>query len=267
MIYPIISNQYYRIVQEGETLKFIKAQSKLDDAEIKERLELAKAYNETLDPSRLSDPYTDKEKKGIAAYAKMLELKEMIGYIDIPKIDQKIPVYAGTFEEVLQKGAGHLQGTSLPIGGKSTHSVITAHRGLPKAKFFRDLDKLENGDIFFFHNIAGTLAYEVDQKLTVEPSNFDPVLVKENEDYMTLLTCTPYMINSHRLLVRGHRTEYVGPIDEDKIIKGQKDSIYGRFLPYLLVLLGVLFAITIYELVDYVRFKKKVGIKEDEQKD
>lgn len=104
MIYPIISNQYYRIVQEGETLKFIKAQSKLDDAEIKERLELAKAYNETLDPSRLSDPYTDKEKKGIAAYAKMLELKEMIGYIDIPKIDQKIPVYAGTFEEVLQKG-------------------------------------------------------------------------------------------------------------------------------------------------------------------
>lgn len=103
MIYPIISNQYYRIVQEGETLKFIKAQSKLDDAEIKERLELAKAYNETLDPSRLSDPYTDKEKR-IAAYAKMLELKEMIGYIDIPKIDQKIPVYAGTFEEVLQKG-------------------------------------------------------------------------------------------------------------------------------------------------------------------
>ena len=147
----------------------------------------------------------------------MLEVHEKIGYVSIPKIRQKLPIYAGTAETVLEKGAGHMEGTSLPVGGASTHTVITAHRGLPSATMFRHLDELKRGDIFYIHNIRDVLAYKVDRILTVEPSNFKYVLVDAGYDKATLLTCTPYMINSHRLLVTGHRVPYVPPkktIDE-----------------------------------------------------
>ena len=144
----------------------------------------------------------------------MLEVAEKIGFVEIPKIDVNLPIYAGTSMEVLDKGCGHLEGTSLPVGGPSTHAVLTAHRGLPKAKMFRELDKLKEGDVFYVHNIQTVLAYKVDRIMTVEPSNFDPILVEEGKDYTTLLTCTPYMINSHRLLVRGHRIPYTPPVDE-----------------------------------------------------
>ncbi len=207
-IYPIISNWYYTIDNVKQAEAFQEAANSLSTEEVNERIRLAKAYNETLDPSRLADPYTDEEKEGVANYARMLEVHEQIGYIMIPKIGQKIPVYAGTGEEVLQKAAGHLEGTSLPIGGRDTHSVITAHRGLPQVKLFRELDKLEKGDLFYFTNVKGTMAYQVDQILTVEPNNFEPILVVPGMDYMSLLTCTPYMINSHRLLVRGHRVSF-----------------------------------------------------------
>lgn len=174
----------------------------------------------------------------------MLEAREKIGYIDIPKINQQIPVYAGTSEDVLQHACGHLEGTSLPIGGKSTHSVITAHRGLPQVKLFRDLDKMEVGDVFYYTNVKETLAYQVDQILVIEPWNFDPVLVVEGKDYMTLLTCTPYMINSHRLLVRGHRIPYV-PEDKDEAEKkakfNYKDFIVPGFVLLLLILILLIY--------------------------
>ena len=214
MMYPMISNYYYRIEANREIQEFQDGANKLDDVEILRRIELARAYNQTLDPSKLGDPYTEKEKEGIAAYAKMLEVAEKIGFVEIPKIDVNLPIYAGTSMEVLDKGCGHLEGTSLPVGGPSTHAVLTAHRGLPKAKMFRDLDKLKEGDVFYVHNIQTVLAYKVDRIMTVEPSNFDPILVEEGKDYTTLLTCTPYMINSHRLLVRGHRIPYTPPVDE-----------------------------------------------------
>lgn len=213
-VYPMVSNFYYRVQNNNEVMAFDERAQALDREEIEERMRLARLYNQTLDPSRLADPYSDEEKEGIANYARMLELREHIGYVSVPKIRENIPVYAGTSEEVLQKACGHLEGTSLPIGGVDTHAVITAHRGLPSVKLFRDLDKMEMGDIFYYTNLETTLAYEVDQILTVEPSNFEPVLVVEGEDLMTLLTCTPYMINSHRLLVRGHRVEYVPPVVE-----------------------------------------------------
>lgn len=229
-------------------------------------LELAKAYNDTLDPSRLSDPYSDKEKEGIAEYARMLEVEEKIGFVSIPKIDQALPVYAGTNDGVLERGCGHLEGTSLPIGGTSTHAVITAHRGLPKAKLFRELDKLKEGDIFYFQNIATTLAYEVDQIMTVEPWDFEPVLVVEGEDMMTLLTCTPYMINSHRLLVRGHRVDYVAPVSEDTLANVLPDLAYRDYLPFALIVLLVLLAIMIYYFVGYRKVKKKVEDISNEKK-
>ncbi|ACV29506.1 Sortase (surface protein transpeptidase) [Anaerococcus prevotii] len=248
--YPMISQKFYEIKAEDEIIEFVKQSKEINEEEVNKRMELARAYNETLDPSRLSDPYSKKEEEARAYYAHMLEVNEMIGHVEIPKINQDLPVYAGTSETVLQKGCGHLEGTSLPVGGKSTHTVITAHRGLPEAVLFRYLDQLVEGDIFYFHNIQGTLAYRVDQIMVVEPTNFEPVLVQEGKDYATLLTCTPYMINSHRLLVRGYRIPYQEAID---------DGIANtpRFKPDFFQLLLILMPILVFLIIVSTREKRK----------
>ena len=273
MMYPMISNYYYRIEANNEIQEFQDGAKKLDDVEILRRIELARAYNQTLDPSKLGDPYTEKEKEGIAAYAKMLEVAEKIGFVEIPKIDVNLPIYAGTSMEVLDKGCGHLEGTSLPVGGPSTHAVLTAHRGLPKAKMFRDLDKLKEGDVFYVHNIQTVLAYKVDRIMTVEPSNFDPILVEEGKDYTTLLTCTPYMINSHRLLVRGHRIPYTPPVDESNrglpfVNMDFKDALL--FALPLLILLSLIYG---YQRKQFKKQRARVDAlyglkkKKEEKKD
>lgn len=248
-IYPIISNYYYTVENNNQVKDFQEAVAEMPDKEVLERIDLAKAYNDTLDPSRLADPYTEREKKGVENYARMLEVREKIGYIDVPKINQQIPVYAGTSEDVLQHACGHLEGTSLPIGGKDTHAVITAHRGLPQVKLFRDLDKMEVGDLFFFTNVKETLAYKVDQILVVEPWDFEPVLVVEGKDLMTLLTCTPYMINSHRLLVRGHRVPYVPEVKEE--IERAKFNYKSLIVPSLIL------AIVMLIIYLYIRHRRK----------
>lgn len=248
--YPMISQKFYEIKAEDEIVEFVKQAKEIDEAEINRRMDLARAYNETLDPSKLSDPYSEKTKQARAYYAKMLEANEMIGHIEIPKINQDLPVYAGTSEEVLQKGAGHLEGTSLPVGGKSTHTVITAHRGLPDAVMFRYLDQLVEGDIFYFHNIQGTLAYRIDRIMVVEPTDFEPILVEEGKDYATLLTCTPYMINSHRLLVRGYRIPYQSAIDD-----GVANT--PKFKPDFMQLLLILMPILAFLIVVSTREKRR----------
>lgn len=247
--YPIISNYYYTIDNNNQISEFNEAVAEMPSKEVLERIELAKAYNDTLDPSRLADPYTEREKKGVENYARMLEVREKIGYVDIPKIGQQIPVYAGTSEDVLQHACGHLEGTSLPIGGKDTHAVITAHRGLPQVKLFRDLDKMEVGDLFFFTNVKETLAYKVDQILVVEPWDFEPVLVVEGKDLMTLLTCTPYMINSHRLLVRGHRVPYVPEVKEE--IERAKFNYKSLIVP------GIVLALVMLIIYLYIRHRRR----------
>ena len=247
--YPIISNYYYTIDNNNQIAEFNEAVAEMPSKEVLERIELAKAYNDTLDPSRLADPYTEREKKGVENYARMLEVREKIGYIDVPKINQQIPVYAGTSEDVLQHACGHLEGTSLPIGGKDTHAVITAHRGLPQVKLFRDLDKMEVGDLFFFTNVKETLAYKVDQILVVEPWDFEPVLVVEGKDLMTLLTCTPYMINSHRLLVRGHRVPYVPEVKEE--IERAKFNYKSLIVP------GLILALVMLIIYLYIRHRRR----------
>ena len=248
-IYPIISNYYYTVENNNQVKDFQEAVSEMPSKEVLERIDLAKAYNDTLDPSRLADPYTEREKKGVENYARMLEVREKIGYIDVPKINQQIPVYAGTSEDVLQHACGHLEGTSLPIGGKDTHAVITAHRGLPQVKLFRDLDKMEVGDLFFFTNVKETLAYKVDQILVVEPWDFEPVLVVEGKDLMTLLTCTPYMINSHRLLVRGHRVPYVPEVKEE--IERAKFNYKSLIVP------GIVLALVMVIIFLYIRHRRR----------
>ncbi len=260
--YPLVSQWYYRIEAGEEVENFTKGVNSLSDKEVKRRIDLAHAYNRTLDPLKLSDPYTEKEKEGVAEYARMLEVAEMIGHVEIPKIGEDLPIYAGTSMQVLDKGAGHLEGTSLPVGGKNTHAVITAHRGLPKATLFRHLDRLEKGDTFFIHNIETTLAYEVDQIKVIEPSNFDDVLVEEGKDYVTLLTCTPYMINSHRLIVRGHRVPYTGPVDEGEFAGRLKLNNYLKLLIISIIILLILIFIYVKLRLKEKNLKREVNFFE-----
>lgn len=208
VLFPVVSQISYYLASHENINQFEKEAAQIDNKEIDRRIELAHAYNETVTNKNLVDPYTKLQKEGRTEYARMLKVHEQIGYVSVPRIGEKLPIYAGTSETVLQKGVGHLEGTSLPVGGPSTHAVLTAHRGLPTARLFTDLDKVKKGDIFFVKNIKETLAYKVDQIRVVEPTELDAVAIVEGKDYMTLLTCTPYMINSHRLLVRGHRIPY-----------------------------------------------------------
>lgn len=229
--YPAISNYIYQKTADTVNNDFDEAVAQIDDNTIQENLDLAHAFNVYLSQATgnitLEDPYTQEEKEaGLAEYARMLEVNEQMGHVQIPKIGLDAPIYAGTSETVLQKGIGHMEGTSLPVGGESTHSVITGHRGLPSAELFTKLDELEIGDKFYIKYIGGTLAYEVDQIKVVEPTDFSQITIEEGQDYLTLLTCTPYMVNSHRLLVRGHRTEYVEAIQEKEIRENQLGGNY-----------------------------------------
>lgn len=237
LLYPQVSRLYYRVESNFQVEDFEKAKKALTDDEVNKRIELARAYNSSLNSNVPDDPYDKKKQsEGVKEYARMLEVKEKIGHIEVPKIDVDIPIYAGTTEDILQKGAGHLEGTSLPVGGKNTHTVITAHSGLPTAKLFSDLNKIKIGDEFYIHNISYTMAYKVDQIITVLPSDFDDLLVVKGRDYATLLTCTPIMINTHRLLVRGHRIPYV-PNKNDEQKKKNDLIFYTKCFAVLLVIL------------------------------
>lgn len=254
LLYPHVSNFYYRYESDQLTNSFDQEKKTLASEEVKERIDLAQAFNESLNNVVSEDPYTkSRHEAGRVEYARMLELHEKIGYVEIPKIEVKLPVYAGTSETVLQKGVGHLEGTSLPIGGSDTHTVLTAHTGLPKARLFTDLTKVKIGDTFYIHNIVETLAYEVDQIVVAEPTQFEELLVKPGQDYATLLTCTPYMINSHRLLVRGHRVPY-----EPKVAIKQKPAFFLDMLTlsYLVALLIIVVIVIILYLLRRKKYQK-----------
>ena len=254
LIYPQVSRIYYRVESTQEVSTFDTAKEELTDEEVKERMELAKDFNDSLVNKVTEDPYAkNRHDKGRAEYARMLELHEKIGHIQIPSIDVDIPIRAGTSEEVLQTSAGHLEGTSLPIGGNSTHTVITAHSGLPTAKLFSDLKKVKLGDRFYIHNLSETIAYEVDQILTVVPEDFSNLLIVPGHDYATLLTCTPIMVNSHRLLVRGHRVPYSESIDDNFILSSQREFMYKY------IFIGtVAFIILMLILIRYYRKKSEL---------
>ncbi len=247
-LYPLVNRLYYRIDSNNQVSVFNEETDKLATEEIERRMGLARAYNDSLNNSVSEDPYAkDKQEKGRAEYARMLEVHEMIGHVEIPKINQDLPIYAGTAEEVLQKGVGHLEGTSLPIGGNSTHSVLTAHSGLPEATLFTHLGELEIGDKFYVHNISETLAYQVDQIKVIEPTNFSDLLIDPGHDYVTLLTCTPIMINSHRLIVRGHRVPYVPAVDEE-LIRTTKANWIFRLLFFIALFLIIILIIYLWKL-------------------
>ncbi|HEO3189307.1 TPA: class C sortase [Streptococcus agalactiae] len=258
LLYPVVSRFYYTIESNNQTQDFERAAKKLSQKEINRRMTLAQAYNDSLNNVHLEDPYEKKRiQKGVAEYARMLEVSEKIGTISVPKIGQKLPIFAGSSQKVLSKGAGHLEGTSLPIGGKSSHTVITAHRGLPKAKLFTDLDKLKKGKIFYIHNIKEVLAYKVDQISVVKPDNFSKLLVVKGKDYATLLTCTPYSINSHRLLVRGHRIKYVPPVKEKNYLMKELQTHYKLYFLLSILVILILVALLLYLKRKFKERKRK----------
>ena len=246
LLYPFIANEWntYRQKQLISSYESVVADREAaGEIDYEAERQAAVAYNDALVPSILPDSFA------VAAasdepdpeYMAALNIAGdgVMGIVEIPKIDISLPIYHTTTEEVLEKAAGHLEGSSLPVGGESTHAVITAHRGLPSAALFTDLDRLEEGDHFLLHVLDETLSYEVDQILTVEPDETDALAVEEGEDLVTLITCTPYGVNTHRLMVRGHRVPYVPEEVADESVPLSQMSLHTNYLLWVVVGLAV----------------------------
>ncbi len=211
--YPMIANYINDKHQSAIRIEYAQEVEALEDSEIRDARQAAIAYNESLKPIRY-----DREALQAAAesYDELLNLhgSGLMGYVEIPKIEVNLPIYHGTSEEVLQKGIGHLLGSSLPIGGEGFHSVLTGHSGLAGKRLFSDLEQLVPGDAFFLHVLGETLAYEVTEINRVLPHETELLTALAGEDLCTLVTCTPYGVNSHRLLVRGSRVPYEKAAEE-----------------------------------------------------
>ena len=217
-VYPIFSSRYNEVHQSQIHTEYREAVQALPDAAIPEARTKAQAYNEELWSSivRHGSYSKDSVTSAVEEYAQLLDLTGTgtMGYVHIPRLGVSLPIYHGTEEETLDRGVGHLIGSSLPIGGSSTHAILTGHSGLASQKMFSDLDKLEIGDTFYLEVLNEVLAYEVDQINTVLPHDTTYLGLEEGKDLCTLVTCTPFGVNTHRLLVRGHRIAYT-PEDEE----------------------------------------------------
>ena len=246
LLYPFVSNEWNTYRQSKLITSYeevVTKQNETNPIDYEGEHEKAQAYNEALLPYILPDSFAiaAMQEEPDAEYMACLNLTGdgMMGYVEIPKINIKVPVYHTTSTEVLEKAAGHLEGSSLPIGGENSHAVISAHRGLPSAALFTDLDKLKEGDHFLICVLDEILCYEVDQILVVEPDVTDPLGVVDGKDLVTLLTCTPYGVNSHRLLVRGHRTEYVEEVVQKEEVPLAETSLHTNYLMWVIVGLSV----------------------------
>lgn len=252
LLYPTVSNLWNRAHQSRAIATYTKQVEKLDDSQNKEMLKAARKYNKSL--LKKSDHWklSKKDKK---KYESLLDVSGtgIMGYIEIPKIDCSLPIYHGTDEGALQIAIGHLEGSSLPVGGKSTHCVLSGHRGLPSARLFTDLDQMEEGDVFVLNVLGRKLAYEVDQIKVVLPDEMSDLEIVQGKDLCTLVTCTPYGINTHRLLVRGHRTKYI----EETVVRVQKEAEKKETGIWLLAGGGTVFLIIIIIVVVKRRRKRR----------
>lgn len=205
LLYPSVADWWNSLHQSYAISNYDSIMANMSDEDYTYLFDAAMDYNQRLRQIKFPLMYYDE----VEGYDDLLDVtgNGIMGYLEIPKIDVKLPIYHGTSEGVLQIAVGHMEGTSLPTGGESTHCALSAHRGLPSARLFTDLDKMEVGDTFTLSVVDRLLTYQVDQIRIVEPSDVEPLYVTEGEDYCTLVTCTPYGINSHRMLVRGTRIE------------------------------------------------------------
>lgn len=208
LLYPTVSDYWNSFHQTVAIADYDEKIKEMDHETYDNMWKEAEEYNKMLSGQKMNWILTEEEKK---TYEDLLDISGtgIMGYIEIPAIDCEISIYHGTDESVLRVGVGHIEGTSLPIGGLSTHSVLSGHRGLPTAKLFSDLDEVAEGDYFMIHTLDQTLTYEVDKISIVLPRDVESLKIEEGKDYCTLVTCTPYGVNTHRLLLRGRRVENV----------------------------------------------------------
>lgn len=271
LFYPYVANEWntYRQSQLISSYESAVAEN-AEKINYQDEWDRAKAYNKSLLPSILPDSFaiaaaSDEPDEEYMACLNVVG-DGMMGMIEIPKINVKIPIYHTTSEEVLQKAAGHLEGSSLPVGGMDTHAVISAHRGLPSAALFTDLDRLEEGDHFLIHVLDETLCYEVQRILVVEPEDTETLAVEPARDLVTLLTCTPYGVNSHRLLVTGYQVPYEEEVLEETITNIKDMSLHTNYLLWVGVGLGItalfILILSINETIRRKKIKKELVNKE-----
>lgn len=249
LIYPTVSNQWNTYRQNQLISSYEELIGKMAEEDFTKEWEKANAFNDTIIHNNIFGDVFGENGDDIknTEYWQILNVGNdgVMGYVSIPKINVKLSIYHGTADDVLQTGIGHLNGTKLPIGGESTHSVLAAHRGLPSARLFTDIDQLERGDMFYVHVLDETLAYQVDQILDMVDKDDSETLqkalqIEEGQDYVTLFTCTPYGVNSHRLLVRGTRVPYNGEEEiESTAAESMLKSIQNYYMIYLILGLSV----------------------------
>ena len=255
LLYPFVSNYWNSLHQSQAIAAYMDDVRKLDDSTYEAMWEEAQRYNASLleDENRFFP--NDEEKQ---YYEQLLNVSGngIMGYIEIPSIDVMLPIYHGTSEEVLQVAIGHIEGSSLPIGGESTHSVISGHRGLPSSRLFADIDQLSEGDTFTLMVLDEVLTYEVDQIRIVEPDDISLLAIEEGQDLCTLVTCTPYGVNSHRLLVRGHRVENQGTGGMFRIMADAM-MIDSRYVAIIIAIPILIIVILLMAIRSLKRRKKK----------
>lgn len=274
--YPFISNYMFE-KSAGSTIKSYEKQTKTYDQKQKEQaFREAEEYNKDLIKSvvQLTDPFKVKKSNGeTLIYNNILNIDHsgVMGYLEIPSISVNLPIYHGTDAEILERGVGHLAASSIPVGGKSTHSVLTGHTGLSSAKLFTDLTEMKKEDLFFIHVLDRTLAYKVDQISVVRPEDTRKLQIVKGKDYVTLVTCTPYGVNDHRLLVRGVRTKYVKkqrssirPRNQDsQWMRTYKKAIaIGLMIVTALILLGKVFQKLHRKKTEHRQINRKKGREE-----
>lgn len=255
ILYPIISNQINEKRYQNVIKTYQYTVTKKTTGENEKLLTEAREYNRTLSFGRIVDVFQNPNQTSSTEYLSILNVNNngMMGYISIPKIDVRIPIYHGTSSDILQKGVGHLEGSSLPIGGESTHAILSAHRGLPSSRLFTDLDQLKEGDIFYIYILDEVLAYKVNQILITEPSETEALEIVNGKDYVTLVTCTPYAVNTHRLLVRGERIEYDKQIEKQTV--QNKSLSTADIILYISLIISIILIIIV--IVTIIRYKKK----------
>lgn len=204
LLYPTVSDYWNSFHQSRAIASYVDAVDNTDEQKLDEMRKAAQAYNEKLLSKQDRYEMSDQDK---AEYESLLDVSGtgVMGYVEIPSINVSLPIYHGTDNTILQIGVGHIEGTSLPVGGASTHCAVSGHRGLTSSKLFTDIDQMAEGDTFKLYALGETLTYEVDQIRIVLPDELNDLKIEEGQDYCTLITCTPYGVNSHRLLIRGHR--------------------------------------------------------------
>ena len=263
--YPLIASINNERTQSLVQTEYEEKLQQLDTSEIDEALKKAHEYNKTISTVQIED--IDKIKENLPDYEDLLNLANngIMGYIEIPTINIDLPIYHGTTGAAMEKGAGHMEGTSLPVGGVGTHAVISAHSGMAGAKLFTDLDKLKLGDVFFVTVCNEKLAYEVDNIAVVEPTDIDLIRIDTQQDYVTLLTCTPYGVNTHRLLVRGHRVdmaeEAISEVEEK--VKPAASTWMERYEQGILIGIAIFLGLLLIALLVY--FIKHLKQRKDEK--